>query len=213
MRPSPSRARARPLLLLPARLARQPGQIAPIAHIARLLALALALVLACCGMAMAQAGAGALQLHDEAGRVSAWPAPRLLSGPGGVLSTNQALRQIDRLQPPSGAPARWWRAAGRHAGLPQHADPGHCAGPAHRRFSPQRPAQCAGKAGPFDVAGQHCKVGLPVGLTMGFALAPHDGSHADDLLKRADAVMHAGKQAGRNTVRRGGASAGQAFSS
>jgi diguanylate cyclase (GGDEF)-like protein len=62
---------------------------------------------------------------------------------------------------------------------------------------------------PFDVAGQTCQVGL----TIGFALAPHDGSHADDLLKRADAAMYAGKQAGRHTVRRGGASVGLTFSS
>ena len=62
---------------------------------------------------------------------------------------------------------------------------------------------------PFDVAGQTCRVGL----TIGFALAPHDGTRADDLLKRADAAMYAGKQAGRHTVRRGGASAGLTFSS
>ncbi len=62
---------------------------------------------------------------------------------------------------------------------------------------------------PFDVGGQVCRVGL----TIGFALAPHDGIHADDLLKRADAAMYAGKQAGRHTVRRGGASVGLTFSS
>jgi diguanylate cyclase len=62
---------------------------------------------------------------------------------------------------------------------------------------------------PFDVAGQACRVGL----TIGFALAPHDGTHADDLIKRADAAMYAGKQAGRHTVRRGGASGGLTFSS
>ena len=59
---------------------------------------------------------------------------------------------------------------------------------------------------PFEVAGQACRVGL----TIGFALAPHDGREAGDLLKRADAAMYAGKQAGRHTVRRGGASAGMA---
>ncbi len=62
---------------------------------------------------------------------------------------------------------------------------------------------------PFDVGGQVCRVGL----TIGFALAPHDGNSADDLLKRADAAMYAGKQAGRHTVRRGGASAGLTLSS
>ncbi|HQC97317.1 MAG TPA: diguanylate cyclase [Aquabacterium sp.] len=62
---------------------------------------------------------------------------------------------------------------------------------------------------PFIVGGAPCRVGL----TIGFALAPHDGNHADDLLKRADAAMYAGKQAGRHTVRRGGASARLTFSS
>lgn len=57
---------------------------------------------------------------------------------------------------------------------------------------------------PFGVAGQECRVGL----TVGFALAPQDGSRAADLLKRADAAMYAGKEAGKGTVRRGGASAG-----
>ena len=59
---------------------------------------------------------------------------------------------------------------------------------------------------PFEVHGQHCRVGL----TIGFALAPHDGREPDGLLKRADAAMYAGKQAGRHTVRRGGASVGLA---
>ena len=57
---------------------------------------------------------------------------------------------------------------------------------------------------PFGVAGQACRVGL----TIGFALAPHDGTRADDLIKRADAAMYAGKQAGRHTVRRAGGQAG-----
>ena len=53
---------------------------------------------------------------------------------------------------------------------------------------------------PFEAAGQTCKVGL----TIGFALAPLDGHSAEDLLKRADTAMYAGKQAGRNRVERGG---------
>ena len=57
---------------------------------------------------------------------------------------------------------------------------------------------------PFEIKGQSCRVGL----TTGFALAPQDGSLASDLLKRADAAMYAGKEAGKGTVRRGGASAG-----
>ena len=62
----------------------------------------------------------------------------------------------------------------------------------------------AGFQQPFQVAGQECRVGL----TVGYALAPLDGSDALGLLKRADAAMYAGKQAGRNCLQRGGASAG-----
>ncbi len=51
---------------------------------------------------------------------------------------------------------------------------------------------------PFAVAGQHCRVGLTVGL----ALAPTDGRQAADLLKLADAAMYAGKQGGRHCLRR-----------
>ena len=53
-------------------------------------------------------------------------------------------------------------------------------------------------------ASQLCKVGL----TVGYALAPLDGLDADSLLKRADAAMYAGKQAGKHTLRRGQASVG-----
>ena len=55
---------------------------------------------------------------------------------------------------------------------------------------------------PFDAAGQSCEVGL----TIGYALAPQDGISADELIKRADAAMYAGKQAGRRCVQRGGRS-------
>jgi diguanylate cyclase len=57
---------------------------------------------------------------------------------------------------------------------------------------------------PFQAAGQLCRVGL----TIGYALAPLDGRDAPSLLKRADAAMYAGKQAGRHCLRRGGASVG-----
>jgi diguanylate cyclase len=59
---------------------------------------------------------------------------------------------------------------------------------------------------PFQAAGQLCRVGL----TIGYALAPLDGRDAASLLKRADAAMYAGKQAGRHCLRRGGASLGLA---
>jgi diguanylate cyclase (GGDEF)-like protein len=51
---------------------------------------------------------------------------------------------------------------------------------------------------------------LEVGMTVGYALAPHDGRHLPDLLKRADAAMYVGKTAGRGSVRRGAAGAGMA---
>jgi diguanylate cyclase len=57
---------------------------------------------------------------------------------------------------------------------------------------------------PFMVRGQHCRVGL----TIGYALAPFDGRDEASLLKRADAAMYAGKQAGKHCLRRGQASVG-----
>jgi diguanylate cyclase len=59
-------------------------------------------------------------------------------------------------------------------------------------------------AAPFTVRGERCQIGL----TVGYALAPLDGHDADSLLKRADAAMYAGKQAGKHTLRRGQASVG-----
>jgi diguanylate cyclase (GGDEF)-like protein len=50
----------------------------------------------------------------------------------------------------------------------------------------------------FEVQGQACRVGLTIGL----ALAPEDGTDAETLLKHADRGMYAGKQAGRHTLRR-----------
>ncbi|MCP5265190.1 MAG: GGDEF domain-containing protein [Burkholderiaceae bacterium] len=57
---------------------------------------------------------------------------------------------------------------------------------------------------PFEVGGRACHVGL----TIGYAIAPHDGYDLSSLLKRADSAMYAGKQAGKNCVHRGAASAG-----
>ncbi len=53
---------------------------------------------------------------------------------------------------------------------------------------------------PFDLDGQRCEVGV----TIGYALAPLDGHTADELLKRADAAMYAGKEQGRHRMQRGG---------
>lgn len=41
-----------------------------------------------------------------------------------------------------------------------------------------------------------------VGLTIGYALAPQDGSDAMGLLRLADAAMYSGKQAGKFCLRR-----------
>jgi diguanylate cyclase len=57
---------------------------------------------------------------------------------------------------------------------------------------------------PFDLRGQRCKLGL----TIGYAVAPLDGFDDASLLKRADAAMYAGKQAGKHTLRRGQTSVG-----
>ncbi len=53
---------------------------------------------------------------------------------------------------------------------------------------------------PFEVGARHCQVGL----TVGYALAPQDGSDAAALIKQADAAMYAGKQGGRHCLRRAG---------
>ena len=58
--------------------------------------------------------------------------------------------------------------------------------------------------GTFAAAGEACRVGI----TIGYALAPLDGRDANGLLKRADAAMYAGKQAGRHCLTRGQATVG-----
>ena len=57
---------------------------------------------------------------------------------------------------------------------------------------------------PFDLKHRRCQVGV----TVGYALAPLDAVDVDSMVKRADAAMYAGKQSGKNCVRRGGASPG-----
>lgn len=57
---------------------------------------------------------------------------------------------------------------------------------------------------PFRLTHQVCSVGL----TIGYALAPHDGNDGGSLLKRADAAMYAGKQDGKHCIHRGEASEG-----
>jgi diguanylate cyclase (GGDEF)-like protein len=56
---------------------------------------------------------------------------------------------------------------------------------------------------PLDALGYRCTIGL----TVGYALAPQDGTTSESLLKRADQAMYAGKQAGRGRVIRAGFSA------
>ncbi|MDP3519284.1 MAG: diguanylate cyclase [Hydrogenophaga sp.] len=56
---------------------------------------------------------------------------------------------------------------------------------------------------PFEVAGAPVRVGL----TAGYALSPLDGREAVELLKRADAAMYAGKQAGKQQLVRAAPSA------
>ncbi len=51
---------------------------------------------------------------------------------------------------------------------------------------------------PFNIREHICKIGV----TVGYAVAPQDGTEALALLKSADAAMYAGKQSGRNCVRR-----------
>jgi diguanylate cyclase (GGDEF)-like protein len=58
----------------------------------------------------------------------------------------------------------------------------------------------AGFDPPFAIDGSEIRIGL----TIGYALAPADGSGADALLKRADAAMYDGKRNGRHCVRRFG---------
>ncbi|MBL8515310.1 MAG: GGDEF domain-containing protein [Betaproteobacteria bacterium] len=51
---------------------------------------------------------------------------------------------------------------------------------------------------PFDLGSKSCHVGV----TIGYVIAPTDGIDAAALLKRADAAMYAGKQAGKGVVTR-----------
>ncbi len=50
----------------------------------------------------------------------------------------------------------------------------------------------------FTLSRAQCRVGM----TVGYAIAPLDGTDGDALLRRADAAMYGGKQAGKNSVRR-----------
>ena len=52
---------------------------------------------------------------------------------------------------------------------------------------------------PFKLSTQSCSVGL----TIGYALAPLDSKDTAQLLKLADAAMYAGKQSGKNCLKRG----------
>ena len=43
---------------------------------------------------------------------------------------------------------------------------------------------------------------VEIGLTIGYAIAPHDSTDAIGLLKLADAAMYSGKQGGKFCLRR-----------
>ena len=58
---------------------------------------------------------------------------------------------------------------------------------------------------PFALSQQTCRVGV----TIGYTLAPSDGDDAESMIKQADAAMYAGKQSGRNCLRRGAVSGAQ----
>ena len=51
---------------------------------------------------------------------------------------------------------------------------------------------------PFVLRQGECRVGI----TVGYAIAPRDGNDPAELLRRADAAMYGGKQAGKNRVQR-----------
>ncbi len=56
---------------------------------------------------------------------------------------------------------------------------------------------------PFELTAHTCRVGV----TIGYVVAPQDGSQPAGLLKAADAAMYAGKQGGKGRVVRGGTEA------
>jgi diguanylate cyclase (GGDEF)-like protein len=51
---------------------------------------------------------------------------------------------------------------------------------------------------PFQLGPHRCEIGL----TIGYTLAPPDGGDAAELIRRADAAMYAGKEAGKGVARR-----------
>ena len=52
-------------------------------------------------------------------------------------------------------------------------------------------------AAPYDIDGHH----LVIGVSIGIAMAPDDGNHPDELLKRADLALYRTKADGRGTYR------------
>lgn len=52
--------------------------------------------------------------------------------------------------------------------------------------------------GPFQLGPHRCEIGL----TIGYTIAPPDGTDAAELMRRADSAMYAGKQAGKGVARR-----------
>jgi diguanylate cyclase (GGDEF)-like protein len=59
---------------------------------------------------------------------------------------------------------------------------------------------------PFQLGPHRCEIGLSIGYT----LAPADGTDPAELLRKADAAMYAGKQAGKGVARRWSAGMGPA---
>ena len=71
--------------------------------------------------------------------------------------------------------------------------------------STHQPADATGLAGRLiDLLGQPCNLNghqVVVGVSIGVALAPHDGSDPDQLLKSADMALYRAKAEGRSTYR------------
>jgi diguanylate cyclase (GGDEF)-like protein len=179
-----------------------------------------------------------LPLRADAGVVDAWPAVTVLSDPTGIWQLEDVQRKTADLRAPGGAKANLglngFKAVNDRLG--HDAGDELLKAVAERLRSPVRRREVVARLGgdefvvmatglmgddearrlddklldtfatPLTLRWQPCKVGL----TIGYALAPLDGSDSASLLAGADAAMYAGKQAGKHTLRRGQASVGLA---